>query len=147
MQNYHKKGKKINSASSFLSTLGTKRPATSSSFSEQIGKKFNIHGESVGRTPKNRKTPNKSPGRIYKSPGRLDFTPGSNKGTPSRSDGADRFIPSRNAIDWDASKFYLQQRNGFLETNPSTTMSPQKMEYQRKMAQNLCGEIFLNVSF
>ena len=93
-------------------------------------------GESVGRTPKNRKTPNKSPGRLNKSPGRLDFTPGSrpgsSKGTPSRSDGADRFIPSRNAIDWDASKFYLQQRNGHLETNPSSTMSPQKWNIKEK---------------
>lgn len=88
----------------------------------------------MGRTPKNRKTPSKSPGR-------LDFTPGGSKrNTPSRSGGADRFIPSRSAIDWDASKFLLQQRGDFLETNSSSTMSPQKMEYQRKMAINLCGK-------
>jgi len=108
---------------------GSKRPANTSSFSGVVKK---LNNESLGRTPKNRKTPSKSPGR-------LDFTPGGSKrNTPSRSD-ADRFIPSRSAIDWDASKFLLQQRGDFLETNSSSTMSPQKMEYQRKMAINLCG--------
>jgi len=109
---------------------GSKRPANTSSFSGVVKK---LNNESLGRTPKNRKTPSKSPGR-------LDFTPGGSKrNTPSRSGGADRFIPSRSAIDWDASKFLLQQRGDFLETNTSSTMSPQKMEYQRKMAINLCG--------
>ena len=110
--------------------LGNKRPATTSSFSEVVIKKLN--NESLGRTPKSRKTPSKSPSR-------LDFTPrGSKPNTPSRS-GGDRFIPSRSAIDWDASKFLLQHRSDFLDTNSSSTMSPQKIEHQKKMALNLCG--------
>jgi cell division cycle protein 20 (cofactor of APC complex) len=109
---------------------GNKRPATTSSFSEVVIKKLN--NESLGRTPKNRKTPSKSPSR-------LDFTPrGSKPSTPSRS-GGDRFIPSRSAIDWDASKFLLQHRSDFMDTNSSTAMSPQKIEHQKKMALNLCG--------
>ena len=95
------------------------------------GKKRNLSG-SLSRTPKYKKS-------TIRSPGRFNATPGSKPTTPSRSDGADRFIPSRQAIDFEASRFLLQ-RGDLVDSNTNNTMSPSKLQFQKQMAENLYGQ-------
>ena len=77
------------------------------------------------KTPKIAKTPRK------KSPARLELTPGcSSRRTPSKID--DRFIPQRNGFE--TSRFLLQN-----DLSDSQTMSPTQAQYQRQMAEHLCG--------
>jgi len=92
-----------------------------------------------------RKTPNKTPKLVNaktpnKSPGRFDFTPGGSKRstTPSRNDGGDRFIPSRNATDFETSKF-LFLRGNLLDGNNETSAneSPSKLKFQKQMQMAL----------
>ena len=60
--------------------------------------------------------------------------------TPSkRLDGADRYIPSRQAIDFETSRFLLQ-KGDLVEPSSSLTMSPSKLNFQRQMAESLCGQ-------
>jgi len=76
----------------------------------------------------------KTPGR--KSPARLDLTPGCSRQTPSKID--DRFIPQR--MNFEMSRFLLQNGDLGSEKSQNSTMSPSQAHYQRKMAENLCGQ-------
>lgn len=126
---WQRKALETSSNNSFLNISGTKRPATSTSLTGS--KRLNLSG-TLGRTPnKQSKTPSKSPGRF-------DLTPGGTRRTPTRSDGADRFIPCRNAIDFEASRFLLQ-RGDFTDNTSSNTLSPSQLQFQKRMAESLCG--------
>jgi len=75
-----------------------------------------------------RKTPNKSPGR----------------GDTSQKAGADRFIPCRSATQFELGNYKLTSggelgEDGENEEEGASSISPQKLEYQKKMSQNLNG--------
>lgn len=121
-------------SSSLSGIPGTKRPINSSSYLAN-NKRLNL-SESLSRSSPTKKTPSKSPGRTL-TPGSNRKTPGSNRKTPSKLDGADRFIPSRTAIDFETSRFLLQQRSDL--NSQAATMSPSKLQFQKQMEENLCG--------
>jgi len=85
-----------------------------------------------GSSSGGRKTPNKSPGR------------GGGEGSQKQQAGADRFIPCRSTTQFELGNYKLtsaaeENAENDEEGGACASLSPQKLEYQKKMSQNLNG--------
>ncbi len=111
--------------------------SNSQKFGGNLSLSLNPGGKRLNDSAGLLKTPSKTP---KKSPSRFDATT-PNKRTPSRSDGADRFIPSRTGTDFETAKFLL--RKAALEeeqgSSVSNTMSPSQRDFRKQMSESLHG--------
>ncbi|PIK44016.1 putative cell division cycle protein 20-like [Apostichopus japonicus] len=78
---------------------------------------------------------NQSLGGSSKTPGKK--TPGKKSKTPTRTPGGDRFIPNRNATDFEVGNYKLVSD---VNHEDEQLMSPSKLEYRRVMNENLNGK-------